>query len=175
MPTGQPIPTVHKQKKRYLTVLKAAEIFCLSDEEAEHLANKAGLSLQQGGRRLEMQKVLEQYNGRQNQLFAASNITERMLYYIKANRNPSKESLTALVISLGMETEEIQQILKTAGYVLSKSLPMDMVVLYFLEHRSEMDREMSLVWQINEVLEELELPLLGTRLYGKGEIIWGKP
>lgn len=175
MPTGQPIPTVHKQKKRYLTVLKAAEIFCLSDEEAEHLANKAGLSLQQGGRRLEMQKVLEQYNGRQNQLFAASNITERMLYYIKANRNPSKESLTALVISLGMETEEIQQILKTAGYVLSKSLPMDMVVLYFLEHRSEMDREMSLVWQINEVLEELELPLLGTRLYGKGEILWGKP
>ena len=80
-----------------------------------------------------------------------------------------------MVISLGMETEEIQQILKTAGYVLSKSLPMDMVVLYFLEHRSEMDREMSLVWQINEVLEELELPLLGTRLYGKGEIIWGKP
>ena len=45
-------PYSTQTKKRYLTVLKAAEIFCLSDEEAEHLANKAGLSLQQGERRL---------------------------------------------------------------------------------------------------------------------------
>ena len=41
-----------------------------------------------------------------------------------------------------------------------------MIVLYFLEHQSEWNKNISLVWQINEVLDELELPLLGTILYG---------
>ena len=35
-----------------------------------------------------------------------------------------------------------------------------MIVLYFLEHQSEWNKNISLVWQINEVLDELELPLL---------------
>lgn len=113
-----------------------------------------------------VQKLFKQYTDKQKKLFIEANVTERMLYYIKADRKPSKESLLALVISMGMETEEIQQVLRTAGYVLSKSLPTDMIVLYFLEHPSEWNKNISLVWQINEVLDELELPLLGTRLYG---------
>lgn len=150
-------PCSTQTKKRYFTVLKAAEL----------LANKAGLSLQ--GEQEEntgVQKLFKQYTDKQKKLFTEANVTERMLYYIKADRKPSKESLLALVISMGMETEEIQQVLRTAGYVLSKSLPTDMIVLYFLEHQSEWNKNISLVWQINEVLDELELPLLGTRLYG---------
>ena len=115
-------PCSTQTKKRYFTVLK----------EAELLANKAGLSLQ--GEQEEntgVQKLFKQYTDKQKKLFTEANVTERMLYYIKADRKPSKESLLALVISMGMETEEIQQVLRTAGYVLSKSLPTDMIVLYF--------------------------------------------
>ena len=101
-------------------MLKAAELFCLSDEAAELLANKAGLSLQ--GEQEEntgVQKLFKQYTDKQKKLFTEANVTERMLYYIKADRKPTKESLLALVISMGMETEEIQQVLRTAGYVAS--------------------------------------------------------
>ena len=151
-------PCSTQTKKRYFTVLEAAELFCLSDEAAELLANKAGLSLQ--GEQEEntgVQKLFKQYTDKQKKLFTEANVTERMLYYIKADRKPSKESLLALVISMGMETEEIQQVLRTAGYVLSKSLPTDMIVLYFLEHQSEWNKNISLVWQINEVLVAIML------------------
>lgn len=109
-------PCSTQTKKRYFTVLEAAELFCLSDEAAELLANKAGLSLQ--GEQEEntgVQKLFKQYTDKQKKLFTEANVTERMLYYIKADRKPSKESLLALVISMGMETEEIQQVLRTAG------------------------------------------------------------
>ena len=59
-------PCSTQTKKRYFTVLKAAELFCLSDEAAELLANKAGLSLQ--GEQEEntgVQKLFKQYTDKQ--------------------------------------------------------------------------------------------------------------
>jgi hypothetical protein len=70
----------------------------------------------------------------------------------------------ALTIPLGLTTGEIQDLLNQAGYALSKSLPNDAVVLYFLENARQNGKKPPLLAEINEVLEGLELPLLMTRM-----------
>ena len=108
-------------------------------------------------------KALNQSCIKQNLLLEQSNVTERMLEHIKSGMHPSKESILAIAISLGLNIAEIQAMLKSFGYVLSQSLPNDMVVLYLLEHNDCNNKENSLVWYINNTLEELNLPLLGTK------------
>lgn len=108
-------------------------------------------------------KALNQSRIKQDLLIEQSNVTERMLEYIKSGMHPSKESILAIAISLGLSIAEIQTLLKSSGYILSQSLPNDMVVLYLLEHNNCNNKENSLVWYINNTLEELDLPLLGTK------------
>lgn len=86
-----------------------------------------------------------------------------MLRYIKSEKLPSKETLLAVAISLGVETAEIQRLLKAAGYALSASLPNDAVVLWLLKHDERESKSESPLFHINEVLDELGLPLLMTR------------
>lgn len=147
--------------------MKAAEVFELTLEETEALANKAGLSLAFLDTK---DSFLSEYfricsGDKTQELVAKSNVTERMLEYIKKGTHPSKETIIAVAIAEGLTLDNIQTLLKRTGYILSRSLPNDMVVLYFLEHRTSSSGSASLVWQINLVLDELNLPMLGTRFY----------
>lgn len=152
-------------------MLRASEVFGLSPEETEELANKAGLSIHYyiDGQNKLLTEVLNQRRIRQNLLLDDSNVTERMLQYIKSGMRPSKEAILAITISLGLNIDEIQILLKASGYVLSRSLPNDIVILYLLEHNNCNDEGDSLVWHINDILEELDLPLLGTKFYQKSQ------
>lgn len=145
-------------------IINAAEVFELTIEEAEELANKAGLSLvclnTEGSFIVEFFRA---HPTKTQELLTKSNVTERMLEYIKKGTHPSKETITAVAISAGLHLNEIQELLKKAGYILSRSLPNDMVVLHFLENHMNFSDSLSLVWQINLVLAELNLPMLGTR------------
>ena len=145
-------------------ILRCSEVFPLSLEETEVLANKAGLSVVY----FDAEKGFPFFDTRwfhtSGQLGCEANVTERMLEYIKAGMRPAKETLLAIAISVGYSVEKIQHLLKTCGYVLSDSIPADIVILYYLKN-NRMLSGTSLVWQINAVLEELELPLLGTKFY----------
>ena len=149
---------------RYKFILKCSQLFPLNLEETEELANKAGLSIlyfdiDEGFPLFDTQWFC---SGRQ--LCHDANITERMLEYIKGGMRPSKETLLSIAISMGYRVEEIQKLMKTCGYVLSDSIPADRVVLYYLINNDVVGGT-SLVWQINTILEELELELLGTKFY----------
>lgn len=161
---NHPCSTQTRQSKIQL-IASCAEIFHLTAEETELLANKAGLSLSSdhdfSGY---FRKLLNGRRGRCKSICDAANVSERMLQYIKSYRQPSKETLLAIAISLGLEIDEIQHLLKKAGYTLSASLPNDAVVCWFLSGDRKVDGTVPVLFHINEVLDELKLPLLMTRI-----------
>lgn len=68
----------------------------------------------------------------------------------------------AIALSLDMNLGELRAILKQYGYCLSESVAADMVVQWFLTHHSK--KEGKILSMVNEVLEEMGLPLLMTRI-----------
>lgn len=78
---------------------------------------------------------------------------------IRYDYSPTKNSLLALAISLELQTDEIYLLLQKAGYVLSESIAFDMVIKYLLENPQTAKN----VFYINDILYELNLPLLMTR------------
>lgn len=67
----------------------------------------------------------------------------------------------ALALSLEMSLEEQRSILKKYGYCLSESIAADMVVKWFVTYGNE--GGIGILYNVNEVLEEMGLPLLMTR------------
>lgn len=73
---------------------------------------------------------------------------------------PSKATLLALAVSLDMDRNQIQILLRKAGYILSHSLPNDVIVMWLLDNMTVSSNRLSI---INDTLYELDLPLLMTR------------
>jgi len=83
-----------------------------------------------------------------------------MFQYIKKGAVPSKESLIALAVSMDCGIDIIQDLLKRAGYILSASLPNDVIILWILKNSTNNSNRLQ---DINHVLYSFDLPLLMTR------------
>lgn len=152
----------HAKKLKCQVVRNVAELFQLTEQEAEILANRAGLTLYSDGRFAELlQTILKEQAVKKSFCYQKANVSERMYQYIAKGRTPTKETALALSLSLNLGLEKIEILLKAAGYVLSKSLPNDMVIFYLISHKKECGN--SLIFYVNEVLHELEMPLLMTK------------
>jgi hypothetical protein len=68
---------------------------------------------------------------------------------------PSKPTALAFAVALELELRETEELLEKAGFAISHSSKMDLVIEYCIRERFYD------VMQINEVLYELDLPLLG--------------
>ena len=144
-------------------IVNAGKLFELNSEETEALANKAGLSLNRQETFPSCFAMLKKKYKRNNQsIYKNANISERMFQYIKTEKNPTKETAMAIAVAMNMNREDTQRLLRSAGYVLSKSIPSDMVILWMLSNKEE-KQNTPLLFRINEVLYELNLPLLMTR------------
>lgn len=155
---------MYRQKNFKQRVIKNAQVlFALSDREAEDLANKAGLTLEQKESFQTCLNILKNKYDKKSRLFYQNaNISERMFQYIKNNKNPTKETTLAVAVSMNLNSEDTQRLLKSAGYILSKSIPSDAVILWMLSNY-EGNQNTSLLFRINEVLYALDMPLLMTR------------
>lgn len=155
---------VHRQKNFKQRVIKNAQfLFSLNDKEAEDLANKAGLTLEQKESFQTCLIILKNKYEKKSRLFYQNaNISERMFQYIKNGKNPTKETTLAIAVSMNLTPEDTQRLLRSAGYVLSKSIPSDAVILWLLSNE-EHNQNASKLFQINEVLYALDMPLLMTR------------
>lgn len=154
--------TQTKKMFKHLTFVAAGEVFGLSSEETEALANKAGLTLHPIGNFVEIfGGMLDAYPKSKRHLCEVSFVSDRMFRYIKEGQYSKKGAVLALSISMGQSLDNIQTLLKSAGYVLSESLPNDAVILWILRHTNQPHD--GRVFQINEVLNSLGLPLLMTR------------
>ena len=185
---NNPTKTSTLNKNKYDVILKAGELFGLDLCEQELLANKAGLSLQpchkKTGFNLEsgdeyfpypekpeqhlgftehFEMVLSSYKGTILQLSEMALISDRHLRYIRDGTSLRKEPVLAVLVVLGLGLNEIQTILKKAGYLLSKSLPNDAVTIWLLENEREKISGNQRILYINETLDFLGMPLLMTR------------
>lgn len=161
---GNIIHAARRQKNFKQTVIQnAGTLFALSSKETEALANKAGLTLTKTEEFPSCFTLLKKkYKRKSQSIYENANISERMFQYVKNDRNPTKETALAIAAAMNMSLEDILRLLKSAGYVLSKSIPSDMVILWMLSNQ-EGKQNKSMLFQINETLYELELPLLMTR------------
>lgn len=154
---------LHKIK----VVLKAMEILNLSPNQAENLANKAGLSLfshiaPQTKPLNELKILLKNCGSKQRRQLYHLAVSERMVQYYLTGKAPTKQALLAITIILGLSITETEHMLRNFGYCLSSSLVNDAVVRWFMENDNGTARA-ELLYSINETLDILDLPLLLTK------------
>lgn len=103
------------------------------------------------------------YSGKPKELCAAAGISERMLRNYKSSV-PTKQALLAIVIALDFSVADIDRILRSYGYCLSKSLAGDAVVKWYVNSCRKSKNGAGLLNEINDTLEKMGLPLLMTRI-----------
>jgi len=69
---------------------------------------------------------------------------------------PSKPTVFAFAVALELSLPETEKLLKKAGFALSHSSRFDIILEYFIQRRY-FD-----VFEINEVLFQFDMPLLGS-------------
>lgn len=97
-------------------------------------------------------------SGQRRQLYRLA-VSERMIQYYLAGKVPTKQVLLAIAILLELPIKEAEELLWEYGYSLSYSLANDAVVRWFWENNSTLSGA-DLLYEINETLEYLNLPLL---------------
>lgn len=91
------------------------------------------------------------------EVYKRANIDRRLFSKIRGGKRyvPSKRTVIALAISLELTLAETEDLLKRAGFALSRSQKTDVIIEYFLVNR------MFDIFEINEVLFYYDQPLLG--------------
>ncbi len=139
---------------------KAEDLFGLDREKAEALANSAGLSLS-----FKSGNLTERlgFSGKPKELCYAAGISERMLRNYKTTV-PTKQALLAILTALNYSSADMDKPLRSYGYCLSESLAADAVVRWYADNSHSRYNGAAILNEINDVLEEMGLPLLMTRI-----------
>lgn len=140
----------------YDHICEQAQVFESSTQKSssrslEELVNNLDESFSQMLMRLIDDKKLtdvEAYKG--------AHLDRRLFSKIRSNKNyrPSKNTVLSFCIGLKLNLDEATDLLYSAGYSLSSSCKLDVIMLYFIEN------EIYDLFQINEALEAFEEKVL---------------
>ena len=103
-----------------------------------------------------LSQMMQDKGLRRADVIHASELSEVYAYQIFSGlRMPDRRKLLCLVLAMNPTLDEVQQVLKCAGYPpLYVKLPFDSIIIYGLYHHLS-------VLQINELLFEYRLEMLG--------------
>ena len=92
------------------------------------------------------------------QCYKRANVDRKLFSKIRSNPDyrPSKATACAFAVALRLTLPEAADLLRRAGFALTSSSKFDIVLEYFLQHR------VYDVYEINQVLFQFDLPLLGS-------------
>lgn len=103
-------------------------------------------------------KFIDDLNQKDAEIYKRALLDRRLFSKIRSNEDyhPNKKTVISLLLALELELERGLALLKSAGYSLSESSVFDLVIVYCVAHKIyDLDK-------VNEILEELKLPLLGS-------------
>ena len=93
-----------------------------------------------------------------SECYKKANVDRKLFSKIRSNPSyrPSKTTAFAFAIALELNLPETEDLLRRAGYAITHSSKLDVVVEYFILNRRYN------IYEINEQLFERDMPLLGS-------------
>lgn len=104
-------------------------------------------------------RKIDESGMKDSECYKRANVSKQIFSNIKSNENyiPKKNTVLAFAIALKLDLDETRKPLERAGYALSKSRLLDVIVEYFISNKKyDID-------EINSVLYEYDQTLLGSK------------
>lgn len=130
----------------------AAPMFSANAQDWDSLLQKLDASFSET-----LLHLIDRSGKKDAEVYKKANIDRKLFSKIRNNRSykPSKPTALAFAIALELNLDETKDLIARAGYALSHSSKFDIIVEYFILHKSYD------VFELNEVLFAFDQPLLG--------------
>lgn len=95
----------------------------------------------------------------ETECYKNANLDRRLFSKIRSNDDyqPHKNTVFALIIGLKLNLDEAEELLDCAGYSISHSIKLDMIMEYLI------NKQIYDILLVNEILDSFDCPILGSK------------